>query len=290
MAVITAVCWAILAIALKMTVQKYSSGTIVWARLEIAFLVLLGIFSFRKPQSLKFLVRPPKELIAASLLIAANYYGYMKGVELTSASSAQILIQLSPLSFAVLSTFYFKEHLNKTQWMGILLAFVGFGLFFSDQILMTIHNFEEFREGNIWMLVAIITWAYFALLQKKTLKKMTPQEFNLVLYFYAALCLLPTARPSELMMMTAKDFWMFLFLGLNTVVAYGALSEALQRIPGNMVSMIIAVNPLLTLLILQIFLWTDVQWIPAEPIHWLGYFGAFCVVTGVIIALKKRRS
>lgn len=290
MAIITAVCWAILAIALKMTVQKYSSGTIVWVRLELAFLVLFAFFTFRKPESLKFLVKPPKELIAASLLIAVNYYGYMKGVELTSASSAQILIQLSPLTFAILSTFYFKEHLSKKQWLGIFLALTGFALFFSDQIMSTLQNFEQFREGNTWMAVAIVTWAYFALIQKKTLKKMTPQEFNLVLYCYSAIALLPTARPSELLMMDPKDFGMFLFLGLNTVVAYGALSEALQRIPGNLVSMIIAVNPLLTLLILQIFLWTNIQWIPAEPIHWLGYCGAFCVVTGVVIALKERRT
>ncbi len=290
MAATTAVCWAILAIALKFAVQKYSSGTIVWVRLELAFFILLFIFALKKPGSLKFLIRPPRELIAASLLIAANYYGYMKGVELTSASSAQILIQLAPLTFAVLSTFYFKEHLSKTQWFGMFLAFVGFVLFFSDQIMMTIDHFERFREGNTWMLVAIVTWAYFALLQKKAIKKMTPQEFNLVLYGYSALALLPTASPSELLAMNMQDFWLFTFLALNTVIAYGAFSEALQRLPGNLVSMIIAVNPLLTLLILQVFIWANVQIIPAEPIHWLGYFGAFCVVMGVIIALRKRRT
>lgn len=290
MAVTTAVCWAVLAIALKFAVQKFSSGTIVWVRLELAFLVLLIAYAAYKPSAIKVIARPPKELVAAALLIAANYYGYMKGVELTSASSAQILIQLAPLTFAVLSTFYFREHLSRKQWIGIALAFVGFGLFFSDQIMIAVDNFEKFKTGNVWMLVAIVTWAYFALLQKKTLKKMTPQEYNLVLYFYAAIALFPAANPSELLDMDMTDFWLFLFLGLNTVVAYGAFSEALQRIPGNLVSMIIAVNPLLTLLILQIFLWTDVQIIPAEPIHWLGYFGAFCVVIGVIIALRERRT
>lgn len=125
---------------------------------------------------------------------------------------------------------------------------------------------------------------------EKAIKKMTPQEFNLVLYGYSAIALLPTANPSELVNMTMQDFWLFAFLALNTVVAYGAFSEALQRIPGNLVSMIIAVNPLLTLLILQVFIWANVQIIPAEPIHWLGYFGAFCVVIGVVIALRKRRT
>ncbi len=290
MAVTTAVCWAVLAIALKFAVQKYSSGTIVWVRLELAFLCLLIAFAAYKPKALKVIIQPPKELIAAALLIAVNYYGYMKGVELTTASSAQVLIQMAPLMFAVLSTFYFREHLNRKQLIGIGLALCGFGFFFFDQIMMAMDNFEKFKTGNVWMLVAIVTWAYFALLQKKTLKKMTPQEYNLALYFYAAIALFPASNPSELLDMDMTDFWLFMFLGLNTVIAYGAFSEALHRIPGNLVSMIIAVNPLLTLLVLQIFLWTDVQIIPAEPIHWLGYFGAFCVVIGVIIALRERRT
>lgn len=290
MAIITAICWAILAIALKFAVQKYSSGTIVWVRLELAFLCLLIAFTAYKPKALRAIVRPPKELVAAALLIAANYYGYMKGVELTSATSAQVLIQMAPLTFAVLSTFYFREHLNRKQLIGIAVALSGFALFFCDQIMIAVDNFEKFKAGNVWMLVAIVTWAYFALLQKKTLKKMSAQEYNLVLYFYAALALFPTSNPSELLQMDMTDFWLFLFLGLNTVIAYGAFSEALQRIPGNLVSMIVAVNPLLTLLVLQVFLWTDVQIIPAEPIHWLGYLGAFCVVIGVIIALRERRT
>ena len=131
------------------------------------------------------------------------------------------------------------------------------------------------------------TWAGFALLQKTLLKKYAPQQFNLLIYAIAALCLLPTAHLAELSVASPWYLVLIVFLALNTVVAYGAFSEALLRAPASHVSMIIAVNPLLTLALMSYLAQMEVEWITPEPIGWRGLVGAFLVVVGVICTVAS---
>lgn len=55
MASTTAISWAVLAIGLKYALQYFSSGTIVWTRMAIAFAVLCGFFIWRDPRAFKIL-------------------------------------------------------------------------------------------------------------------------------------------------------------------------------------------------------------------------------------------
>ena len=282
MAVTTALSWAVLAIGLKLALHTFSSGTIVWMRLVFAFALLLTAFSWKRREWLEILRRPPLAGLACGLLISFNYFGFMKGIELTSASNAQILIQLAPFGFAVSSIFLFRELPTKLQVFGMALALTGFGFFFWDQMLVSWDHLDSFKAGNLWVLGAAASWIVFALLQKKLLKTYQPQQFNLLIYGVSAIALLPTATLSEVHGVSALNWLLILFLALNTVVAYGALSEALARIPASQVSMIIAVNPLLTLAIMTYLTRMNVGWISGEPIGWRGLVGAILVVLGVI--------
>jgi drug/metabolite transporter (DMT)-like permease len=282
MAVVTAVSWAVLAIALKYALHHFSSGTIVWARMIVAFAVLAGIFAWKNPSQLKILMRPPWAGLLAGAFLAVNYFGFMKGVELTTASNAQIMIQLAPLSFAALSIVIFREIPNWRQLFGMVIALCGFGFFYWDQFLVSLQNVHRFQAGNFWVLLASATWAIFALIQKQLIKTYRPQQFNLLVYGVSAILMFPTANFPELSPVGWGDAALLLFLALNTVVGYGALSEALARAPASHVSMIIAANPLLTLLIMGCLTRMEVEWIKGEPVGWRGIIGAVLVVIGVI--------
>lgn len=212
----------------------------------------------------------------------------MKGVELTSASNAQIMIQLAPMAFAILSIFVFKEIPTALQLTGLIIALSGFGFFYWDQILVSYDQLERFQEGNRWLLLASLSWCLFALLQKLLMKSWKPQEFNLLVYGLSAILLLPMAEISQLDHPSITSSLLILFLALNTVIAYGAFAEALTRIPATHVSVIIAVNPLLTIALMQLLARMEVQWISPEPIFWRGYLGAALVVLGVILTVTAK--
>ena len=287
---ITAMCWAVLAIVLKFTLTFADSGSIVWLRMFLAFAVMAAFFGLKNPKSLRVLVRPPVLALLAGLFLSFNYFGYMKGVEMTTASNTQIMIQLGPLLLAISGILYFKESLQKTQLIGLAIASIGFFLFYWDQILLSWQHHHHYVVGNLWVITAALAWAAFAIFQKLQTKKMSPQEFNLVLYAVSSVSLLPVMKFNLISHISFPHWLVLIFLGINTIIAYGSLGEALKRIPATYVSLVITLNPLLTIFLIHILYHYNLLFITFEPVSWKGLLGAIFVVGGVatVIALRPK--
>ena len=136
-----------------------------------------------------------------------------------------------------------------------------------------------------------MTWALWATLQKAlTLRGHAPQALNLLTYAVAGVLFLPFADPGELLHVDLTGWLVLLFLGLNTLLAYGALGEALKDAPANQVSMILALNPLLTLAGMAALAGLELGWVAPEPIRAIGYLGAAAMVTGVALVVGRRRA
>ena len=301
LAAFTGVCWAVLAIGLKYALQFTSSGTIVWIRMAWAVVLLTAFFLIRNPRAIKNIFkRTPLMAIGAGAFLAANYFTYMRGLELTSASNAQIMIQLGPISFLLIGVFIFEEVLQFTQWLGVVIALVGFALFNWDQVLVTVaqaqnalnsHASSTYLIGNAWLIVGAITWAIFAAFQKRLMQKhhWRPQDLNLIIYTLSTVLLAPMANFSELLVLNAHQMFILFLLGLNTLLAYGAFAEANKLAPASYVSLIISCNPLLTIAILKILEQMGSSVVTPEPILWRGYVGAALVVAGVSVAVSFKK-
>lgn len=289
MSVITAVSWAVLAIALKYGLHFASSGTIAWIRMVIAFLCLFAFYTFRSQKKLSILVQPPIAAVFAGLALALNYWGYMKGVELTNASTAQLMIQLAPMTLVLIGIFYFKETPSSLQTLGFISALCGFILFYWDQVLVHTTDHDQFATGNLWIIAAAAGWAIFAAIQKVLLSRYSAQQFNMLIYGISVVALAPLVHFGEIL---SWNFWVWMLMiamGLNTLIAYGALSEAIKRIPASHVSIIITANPLLTIFLMAVLTYIEVRWIEPEPIAWRGFLGAGLVVCGVALTVWKKR-
>ncbi len=290
MALLTAFLWAVLAIKLKLALKYIDSYSIVWFRLTFAFVFLLIVKVIKAPREISILKSPPWTGIIASIALGINYLFYMKGVELTSASNAQILIQLAPIGLILVGVFIFREWPSKIQILGFCLALLGFALFYKDQLDTTISSEQSnFHEGNLWLIAGAAGWTLFAALQKPLLKRYEPQQLNLLLYGLASLILIPFSHWSSFLSLPPIAWGLLLALGLNTVVAYGALPIAFQNLPTSQVSVIIAANPLVTIFIMALLSACEVSWIAPEHIGGLGYSAAGLVVIGVVLALQSKK-
>ncbi len=296
LAAFTGVCWAVLAIGLKYALHFSSSGTIVWMRMAWAIVLLTAFFFIKDPKSIgRIFKKTPLMAIGAGTFLAANYFTYMKGLEMTSASNAQIMIQLGPISFLLIGVWIFEEVLQLTQWLGVVIALAGFGLFNWDQLLVSIGQVQNggstYLMGNAWLLVGGFVWAVFAAFQKRLIQKhgWKPQELNLIIYALSTVLLAPMANFSELLEFNAYQMFILFLLGLNTLLAYGAFAEANKLAPASYVSLIISCNPLLTIAILKILENMGSNIVSPEPILWRGYLGAALVVAGVSIAVSFKK-
>lgn len=286
---ITALCWAVLAIGLKQALLFTTSGNIVAFRMIISFIFLLIYFAIYKRHEIqKIKTGLPFTALIAGAMLAFNYYGFMKGVEYTGAGNAQIMIQLGPTLLLISGLIYFKEHFSHKQIIGITLAVIGFALFYYDQRSFDLNS--TLNTGNIWIITAAITWAVYASLQKRLIPKWDPQTLNLIIYCVCAVLLIFMSDFKQSLNFSPGQWLLMLFLGLNTVVAYGCFAEALKFAPASEVSLIITVNPLGTLAILWLGQFLEISWIPVEYLTWIGGLGALCVVVGVGWTLSRKKS
>lgn len=290
MASLTTFLWGFLAIAMKIAADDVPVNTIVWFRFTFAFVFLVGFVALRNPRRLRILYRPPPMGLFAAVALTLNYLGYVGGLDRTSPSNAQVLIQLAPLMLAVAGVFIFKERMVRVQVYGIVLALLGFAAFAYDQFESATIVREHLLLGNAILFGAALAWALYAVLQKLLLAKgFGPQDLNLLLYGLPAITLWPLVD-FELLTGLSVGMWLLMtFLGANTLVAYGALGEAFKRLPAYKVALIVTLNPLITLATMKMLVAMDVEWAPDDSVGTLGYCAALLVVTGIGIVLFKGR-
>ena len=287
----TAFLWGFLAIAMKVAAQHVPVFTIVWFRFTFAFGALFVWFALRNPVHLNILRKPPLLAIVGALMLTANYLAYLGGLDHTTPTNAQILIQTAPLMLALVGIVAFKERLVRAQWIGVVMALTGFALFATDQHRGQVIARDDWWIGNGLIFFAAVAWAAYAVCAKVLGHRgIPPQKLNLFLYAVPAATLWIWADFEILSSLSWKMWLLMAFLGANTLVAYGCLGEAFKRIPAYQVSLIITLNPLITLVSMAILGTLHLDWVPKDKVGTLGYSAALLVVAGVMQVLRKAQA
>jgi drug/metabolite transporter (DMT)-like permease len=299
LSLVTALCWATLPVALKVTLQAVDPLTLTWFRFLVAAVLTAGWLGLRgRLGGFGALGRRGWSLLAiAAVMLVGNYVFYLLGVARTSPGNAQLLIQLAPLLMAVGGILVFGERFRSAQWLGLALLVAGLGLFFRDQLAHVDTTpghggTRAYLVGSVLVVAAALVWAVYALAQKQLLVKLGSMQILGVIYIVATLLLWPFAHPAQLARLDATQWALLGFCALNTVVAYGAFAEALAHWEASRVSAVIAITPLLCLGVVAIVhaLWPTT--LAPEPMSAIGWIGAALVVAGstTVSLLGRRRA
>ena len=299
LSLVTALCWATLPVALKVTLQALDPLTLTWFRFLVAAVLTLGWLAVRgKLGGLRGLGGRGMGLLAlAAAMLVGNYVFYLLGVGRTSPGNAQLLIQLAPLLMAVGGIVVFGERFRAAQWLGMALLVAGLGLFFRDQLAHVDTTpghggTRAYLTGSLLVVLGAVVWAVYALAQKQLLVKLGSMQILAAIYVVATLLLWPFAHPTQLLRLDGAQWGLLAFCALNTVVAYGAFAEALAHWEASRVSAVLAVTPLLCLAVVAIVhgLWPSM--LAPEPMSAIGWIGAALVVAGstAVSLLGRRRA
>jgi drug/metabolite transporter (DMT)-like permease len=285
-AVFTASLWGFMAIVLKVITYELSPITVVWFRFLFAFLVLGTWTLIFRRKDFKIFLHPPGLLLLAALFLAMNYTGFIAGIKYVSPSTSQVFIQIAPVSFALSGIIIFREHVNWKHIVGFILVLAGIGLFYSEQLRDLVSGGENFTLGMMLVLGGGLSWAAFATSQKVLLQKIAPNQLNLFIYGMCALALAPLVKFSQLSAMPALNWYILIYLGLNTVLAYGSLAIAIKHTEATRVSVIITLNPIITFVTMAILTHMQVSWIEPESFSMLSILGALSVLGGAIVVIS----
>lgn len=291
LALLTAALWGVLPIALKVVLQVVDVYTVIWFRFLVSF-GLLGVFLAARGQLPTWVqMRKAKlNLLAiATLFLALNYLLFMYGLDQTSPTNSQVILQLAPVFFGLGALVVFKEQYTRGQWTGLAILVIGLILFFDAQIRSLLSASAPYFLGSALLVLSAIAWAVYALAQKQLLTVLSSGQIMWLIYGGSSLLFSPAVSPSQLISLTPLQWSMLLFSALNTLVAYGAFAEALNHWEASRVGAVLSLTPIMTLASVFAVSQLVPLLILPEPMTAMSVGGAVLVVAGSLaIALGKQ--
>ncbi len=288
---VTILMWGLLPIALKLLLKQMDPVTVTWYRfLTSAVLVFLFLwFKGNIPDWRKLKGKIGILMLIAILGLGANYVVYLFGVELITPSAAQVLIQAAPMLMLLGSLVVFKEQFSRWQWIGFMTFVVGLILFFNLRFNEIFGSLGSYTWGLIFILIAAVLWAAYALAQKQLLNHYSSNQIMFVIYLACVPLLSPWVEPAQAINLDKFGWFLLIFCCLNTLIAYGAFAEALAHWEASRVSALLAITPLLTMFFMQWLEYLYPNYLESEPTNSLSLVGAALVVFGSILTALAGR-
>ena len=276
--------WSTLPVALNISLKAIDAWTLTWLRFCVAAVITSMIIfytgSWKGYKSLS--IKNWLWLLFAGIMLISNYVGFIIGLDKTTPANAQVLIQLAPLLMILGGVFVYKETFRFKQKLGAFLLVSGLLIFFNDQIGTILK--AEYTSGVLTLIFAAITWAIYALIQKKLHDVLSPQAILTMIYIMASIILLPFFEPTSFANINQQQWIAIAYASLNTVGAYAAFAQALKFWQASRVGMVIAMVPVFTLLFINLMSQLLPDLVQPEQIHTLGLIGIILIVSGSVIA------
>ena len=287
--------WSVLPHVLKVLLSYMDPYSVTWFRFVIASVGFGWILQRRGelPRLRNLSGREFLLLGIAIVCLAANYIGFLVGLDLTSAATCQVLIQIGPVMLALGGIVIFRERFSSVQWLGFAILIAGLLVFFGSQISQLADRAgeaEQYRLGVLAIIIAGLTWAIYGLAQKQLLVSIPSQPLMLCLFVGCAIIFTPAVEIGAVRDLDRIGLIALVLSGLATAGAYGSFAAALEHVEASRVSAVIALVPLGTLASSTLLSELAPQLFPSTPLPLLSFAGAGAVVAGSLITALFGRS
>ena len=277
LALTTAICWGALPIAMKQVLEVMEPPTIVFYRFLMASIGLGAILAVKKRLPPLRVFRKPRWLILLAVATAGLFGNFI----LFSSS----LQYLSPTASQVIG----QEKMRSTQVVGALMLLSGLVMFFNTSLVEIFTKLTDYTWGVIFGVGAATVWVSYGVAQKVLLRRLASPQILFLLYTLCTIALFPLAKPGVIAQLSHWQLACLIFCGLNTLVGYGALAEAMARWQAAQVSAIITLTPLFTLFFSDLLSLAWPDFFARPMLNLLGYLGAFVVVAGAMYSAIGHR-
>jgi drug/metabolite transporter (DMT)-like permease len=157
--------------SLAQTVGPFSAA---FFRFAIASVFL--VFLLRRAEGR--LTRPEKSQIIPVLFLGLtgallyNFF-FLKGLKMIEAGRASVIIANNPIFIALLSAYFFKEHLNLVKVIGIIISVGGAIIVISRGKVFEVLQ-SGLGLGELYIFGCVASWVAFSLIGKAVMENLSP--------------------------------------------------------------------------------------------------------------------
>ena len=201
----------------------------------------------------------------------------------TQVVNAVLVLAIIPAVTIVLSALMKVEKSNIFQIFGLILSIIGVGSIISNGDVQRIVSLS-FNNGDLWMLVCVLSWALYSTLLKKNKFKLSQFSLIQIMVSVGIIFLIPQyfyEQSIGLELNLNKAFFLILFyvVVFPAIVAYYCWQKGVEIIGPNRATMFIQLMPLFSAVMAIIIF--------KEKFELYHFVGATFIVSGIYLSNKK---
>jgi drug/metabolite transporter (DMT)-like permease len=206
-----------------------------------------------------------------------------QGARSTQAMNIALIYAASPVLISLGSVWMLNESINKRQIAGVCLALLGVVHVVVKGQWAALSN-VQFVVGDLWIVAATISWAGYALLQKKWPSQLSATARLAAICLGGVVALLPFSiwelfQP-DLTVWGYDAFWLIVVAGLVPGLgAYWIYGWAQKMLGASRTAVALYLGPLYAAFMTWAFL--------GEAPGWHHLFGGLLILPGVFLVMRK---
>lgn len=180
-------------VAAKYAILELGPFTTTLFRYIVALVFLATLFNNQKSASLSIAKTDLIPLILLGVFgIVGYHYFFFVSLRFTEVTNTAIINAFNPIATGFAARFFVNERLRRKNYLGVAVAFGGVILLLAKGDVSNILRLQ-FNRGDLFMLLAVLSWVAYSLLIKRLQKKYT--SFTLTYYatLFGVILLLPLA-------------------------------------------------------------------------------------------------
>ena len=185
-------------------------------------------------------------LLLSFLFVAGNTLVYFCVLH-TAVINAALINAGVPVVVAFFSWLILRQLVNRWQGLGILISFIGIAIVVTRSDLATLQAFD-FRLGDLFMLLAVISWAVYMVLFRRAAIQISPWTLLFVLCAMGAVWLIP-AYAVEIAMgyrstVSFASIGAIVYVALfSTILAWACWNASVMQIGPNRTAAFMNLHP-----------------------------------------------
>ncbi len=239
-------CFASLPIYSKITFQAFGPGILAFIRILGTALIFSSIFFIFQRERIK----DKKHLLHFAVLAffgaTGNIFFYLKGLSLSTAINASVIISSIPIFTLLVAIVLKHESFSLGKMIGVIVAFSGVS------ILIDLGNLQigNYLKGDLFIILNSLLYSVYLVLMKPYFKIYKPFTIITYVFIFASIEIIPLTYSDVLSfdyfsVPVTSYFPLVMVLLVGTLFPYLLNSLALKHAPSSFVAIYIYLQPVL---------------------------------------------
>lgn len=261
-------------------VDVFDPSIIAFFRL-IFILIFLFFMTYRNVKNQKLTIHDYIWLAVAGFVgISLNQWSFYASLQYTEPVTAALILALSPIVTALLSSYYFDERKKLQFWIGSFVALIGVWLVITKGSLLV----PNFGKGELLITLTMLSFSVFLVFVQHLSKSIHPSTITWYSNVFGLVGLLPFVpwHKTHVVFSVPLSYWLLLII--TAIIMHGLCTylwnNSIHKVGATKAALLLNLEPFVAMVFGLFLLGISIQI--------LQLIGAVVIVVGVSISLQTK--